>query len=253
MATPQRLPIVNNDDGVWGDIIRQYLKKEHYDDGTDNSVNGGHQTITIRPGTAAAGTAPLKFSSGALLTTKEAGAIEFNTDTLYLTTTTGTIRKKVALYDDASGATGDLYYRDASGNFVRLAIGSTSQILKVTSGLPSWGTAPITLSWLVVTTTTQAAVINTGYVTNNASLVTVTLPTTAAVGSVIEVSGMGLGGWKIAQPTSVAIHFGIWDTTTGISGYLASTHKRDAVRLVCIVANTEWNVAPGALGNINIV
>jgi hypothetical protein len=46
MATPQRLPIVNQDDGTWGDIIRQYIQKEHYDDGTDNAVNGGHQKIT---------------------------------------------------------------------------------------------------------------------------------------------------------------------------------------------------------------
>jgi hypothetical protein len=139
MATPQRLPIVNSDDGVWGDIIRQYLKKEHYDDGTDNAANGGHQNITVRAGTAAAGTAPLKFTSGTLLSTAEAGAVEFNTDSLYFTITTGTVRKKVAIYDDSSGATGDLHYRDSSGNFVRLAAGSNGQVLKTASGLPSWG------------------------------------------------------------------------------------------------------------------
>jgi hypothetical protein len=139
MATPQRLPIVNSDDGTWGDIIRQYIKKEHYDDGTDNAVNGGHQKITVRAGTATAGTAPLKFTSGTVLTTPEAGAIEFNTDSLYFTITTGTVRKKVAIYDDSSGTTGDLYYRDSSGNFVRLPIGSTGQALKVSGGLPAWG------------------------------------------------------------------------------------------------------------------
>jgi hypothetical protein len=62
----QRLPIVNSDDGVWGDIIRQYLMKEHYNDDTDNAANGGHQKVTIRAGTASAGTAPLKFTSGTL-------------------------------------------------------------------------------------------------------------------------------------------------------------------------------------------
>jgi len=139
MATPQRLPIVNSDDGTWGDIIRQYLLKEHYDDGTDNAVNGGHKTITIRAGTATAGTAPLKFTSGTVLTTPEAGAVEFNSDTLYFTATTGPTRKKIAAYDDSSGATGDVYYRDSSGNFVRLAIGATGQALRVTSGLPAWG------------------------------------------------------------------------------------------------------------------
>jgi hypothetical protein len=139
MATPQRLPIVNSDDGTWGDIIRQYLMKEHYDDGTDNAVNGGHQKVTIRAGTAAAGTAPLKFTTGTLLSSPEAGAVEFASDQLYFTISTGTVRKKVAIYDDTSGATGDLYYRDSSGNFVRLAMSGTSgQVLK-SGTTPSWG------------------------------------------------------------------------------------------------------------------
>lgn len=136
MPTPQRLPIVNSDDGVWGDILRQYLLKEHYDDGTDNAVNGGHKTITIRAGTSGAGTAPLKFTSGTLMTTPEAGAVEFNSDTLYFTQTTSTTRKKIAAYDDTSGATGDIYYRNSSGYFTRLGIGSTNDVLTVSGGLP---------------------------------------------------------------------------------------------------------------------
>lgn len=139
MATPQRLPIVNSDDGTWGDILRQYLMKEHYNDDTDNSVNGGHQKITVRAGTSSAGTAPLKFTSGTLLSSPEAGAMEFNTDSLYFTQTTSATRKKVAIYNDASGATGDIYYRDSSGYFVRLAIGvSDGKVLTVASGLPAW-------------------------------------------------------------------------------------------------------------------
>ncbi len=39
-----------------------------------------------------------------------------------------------------SDATGDIYYRDDSGNYVRLGVGSTGQVLKVSSGIPSWGT-----------------------------------------------------------------------------------------------------------------
>ncbi len=138
MPTPQRLPIVNSDDGVWGDIIRQYLAKEHYNDDTDNAANGGHQKITIRAGSATAGTAPLKFTSGTLLTTPEAGAIEFNSDTLYFTQTTGPTRKKIAAYDDALGATGDIYYRNSGGSFTRLAAGSANDLLTIASGIPAW-------------------------------------------------------------------------------------------------------------------
>ncbi len=139
MSTPQRLPQVNGDDGTWGDIIRQFLMKEHVNDDLDHPGNGGHQTVTITAGGTAANSAPLKFTSGGPLTSPEAGAMEFHSDDLFFTITTGTTRKKVALYDDTSGATGDLYYRDGSGNFMQLGIGSAGQVLKVASGLPAWG------------------------------------------------------------------------------------------------------------------
>jgi hypothetical protein len=37
-----------------------------------------------------------------------------------------------------SDATGDTYYRDASGNLVRVPIGSSGQVWKVVSGVPAW-------------------------------------------------------------------------------------------------------------------
>ncbi len=40
-----------------------------------------------------------------------------------------------------SDATGDIYYRNSSGFLARLAIGSTSDVLTVTAGLPSWAAA----------------------------------------------------------------------------------------------------------------
>ncbi|HMH70161.1 MAG TPA: hypothetical protein VK502_02085 [Candidatus Saccharimonadales bacterium] len=177
----QRLPIVNSDDGLWGDIIRQYLMKEHYNDDTDNPVNGGHKAVTIRAGTATAGTAPLKFTSGTLLTAAEAGAVEFNSNSLYFTITTGTIRKKIALYDDASGATGDLYYRDSSGNFVRLGVGGTGKTLRVSGGLPAWGDADTTLATSTKTSNYTIAGTDVVIFANAASgNVTITLPTASA-------------------------------------------------------------------------
>lgn len=139
----QRLPTVSGDDGQWGDILNQFLAKEHYNTGLDNVLNGGHKTITIRPGTTAALTAPLKFISGSLMTAPEAGAVEFLTDKLYVTQTTGTARKAVATYyDDGNGATGDVYYRDASGNFIRLAAGTNTHVLTLAGGVPTWAAAP---------------------------------------------------------------------------------------------------------------
>ncbi|MEI7539314.1 MAG: hypothetical protein WCJ36_00900 [Candidatus Saccharibacteria bacterium] len=98
--TEQRLPIVNSDDGDWGNVLNQYLTKEHYNTGIDNTANGGHKSITLRPGTNTAGTAPLKFASGALLSSPEVGAVEYLTDAYYGTISTGTARKQFAFTDD---------------------------------------------------------------------------------------------------------------------------------------------------------
>jgi len=96
----QRLPIVDGDDGEWGDILNQYIAKEHYNTGVNNADNGGHKSITLRPGTITAGTAPIKLTSGSLMTAPEVGAVEFLTDRLYYTQTTNTTRKTIAAIDD---------------------------------------------------------------------------------------------------------------------------------------------------------
>jgi hypothetical protein len=175
----QRLPIVDGDDGEWGDILNQFLEKEHYNTGANNAANGGHKTITIRAGTAAAGTAPLKFTSGPLLSSPEVGAMEFLTDNLFITTTTGPTRKTIAAYDDSSGATGDIYYRASGGAFTRLPIGSSNQVLKVASSLPSWGdvtfnTATKTANYTVATSDTVILADATS------GSVTITLPTASS-------------------------------------------------------------------------
>jgi len=107
------------------------------------------------------------------------------------------------------------------------------------------------LAWNVETTTAVTAAVNNGYLTNNAGLVTVTLPTTAAVGDKVRVCGMGAGGWKVAQNASELIDYGENTTTTGVGGSLASTHYADTVELICKVADTEWHVLSG-VGNITV-
>ena len=41
-------------------------------------------------------------------------------------------------------------------------------------------------------------------------------------------------------------------TTTGTGGYLESTHSKDSVELVCVVADTGWSVI-SSVGNITVV
>lgn len=107
-------------------------------------------------------------------------------------------------------------------------------------------------SWNEVTGTSQTAAINNGYIANNAGLVTVTLPSTAAVGSVVRVAGKGAGGWKLAQNSGQTIHFGTLNTTTGASGSITSTGRYDAIELVCITTNTDW-VVVSSIGNLDVL
>lgn len=108
------------------------------------------------------------------------------------------------------------------------------------------------IGWTEVTGVSQAMSADNGYVASNAGLVTLTLPATAAFGTVINVQGKGAGGWKIAQNAGQTIYFGSSATTTGATGYLASTNRYDSVQLLCITANTEWAMLGGPQGNITV-
>lgn len=109
------------------------------------------------------------------------------------------------------------------------------------------------LTWTVVTGTSQSAAVNNGYIANNAGLVTVTLPSTSAVGDTVAVTGINNAtGWKVAQNAGNQIFFGNVSTTSGTGGSLASTATRDTVYLVCMTANATWNVV-NTIGNITVV
>ena len=75
--------------------------------GTADGVNPT-ATIHVTAGGTAAGSAPIKLNTGSLMTSPEAGAIEFNTNLLYHTTTTGTRRKALwgAIQARATAQTG---------------------------------------------------------------------------------------------------------------------------------------------------
>lgn len=106
------------------------------------------------------------------------------------------------------------------------------------------------ITWAAVTANGNL-VANTGTLANKASLLTLTLPTTSAVGDIIEVAGMNAGLWKVTQNASQKIHFGVRDSTIGTSGSIQSSFTYDAVKLICVVANLEWSVI-GSTGTIQI-
>lgn len=149
-----------------------------------------------------------------------------------------------------SDAPGDIYFRSASGPLARLGVGTNGQQLVVNSGLPAWADRSA-LNWSVITAN-QAAAINSGYIVNAAALATITLPATAAIGSSLEIVGIGAGGWRLGQAAGQQVVFGNVSNTIGTGGQLNSTHQRDAIRLICVIADTTWQVV-ASIGNIDVI
>ncbi len=153
--------------------------------------------------------------------------------TMIATNATTTNATTTSLYVSGTASTSVLY---VNGQLPCLANG-------VNCPLEQWN--------VILNTGTTTASINQGYISTSSSIVTLTLPATAAVGSVIDMVGQGSGGWKIGLPASTVIHFGNLDTTTGVSGYISSLNRYDGVRLVNVVANTEW-VVVNAQGTMTV-
>jgi len=84
---------------------------------------------------------------------------------------------------------------------------------------------PGTLPWQVVPGTTQLAAPNTGYVLTNAAQTIVTLPATANVGDVVQVSGLSAGGLMV---------------TGNIVGVSSVVGTQGTVSIVQYVGNSQW-------------
>ena len=130
--------------------------------------------------------------------------------------------------------------------------GGTTNFLRAdgTWAAPTGGSSGGGITWSEVTGTSQAASADNGYICNNSALVTVTLPSTCAVGKTIRIIGKGAGGWKLAQNSGQSIRVGTDETTEGTSGYIESGSPYDSIEVVCVTEDTEFTVMQmtGVLG-----
>lgn len=95
------------------------------------------------------------------------------------------------------------------------------------------------LSWTEIAADTVAETSK-GYVCNNISELTVTLPALAAFGDCYGVSGKGAGGWKIQPQAGQRIHYCGISTKAG--GVVTSEHYGAHIELMCITANTDFKI-----------
>jgi hypothetical protein len=141
----------------------------------------------------------------------------------------------------------------ASPTLAAISAGTNISVTNGAGTITIAGTGTAGFSWIDQASSSVTMAVNTGYIIDNgASLVTATLPATAAEGSIFRVAGFSAGGWKVGQAASQLIHFGNVTTTTGTGGSLASSNQYDQVELLCVVANTTF-VVLSAVGNITYV
>ena len=145
---------------------------------------------------------------------------------------------KITLTEPATGATVTV----VDGK--TLTVDNTMQLQSTDSAVIDFGAGGTvnygsgTLPWAAVSGTSQAAAANRGYVIENASQTTVTLPASAAVGDIVAIAGLGTAGWILAANTGQTIQVGATATTS--AGSVTSANRYDQIEVVCLVANTTW-------------
>lgn len=98
-------------------------------------------TVNLAIASGSATIAPLRMTSGTVLTTTQAGVIEYDGTHFYGTITNGGTRYQLDQQGGGSlpiTTTGDMIYSSSGSTAARLAIGSSGQVLQVVSGIPSW-------------------------------------------------------------------------------------------------------------------
>lgn len=148
----------------------------------------------------------------------------------------------------------------------QVLIGSTGADPVVTSISPgtgvgiSGGPGSLTISviggglqWNATSVNITNMAVNNGYACiSPGGALTLGLPTTAGVGSILKVTLAGATSWQITQAALQSVRIGSNITTTGAGGSLSSTAQGDSVELVCVVANTTFQVL-SSVGNITFV
>lgn len=201
--------------------------------------------VTLNGDTGSATGTTVTIAGGTGITTSATGStLTVDLDTPVTVPNGGTGNTTFTAYSViCAGTTAAGAFQNVSG------LGSAGQVLKSNGAgaLPSWQTDAGSTVWSTQTTGTQAMSVFNGYIANGAGTITYTLPTTAAVGEVIELLNIGAGFPTITYTTGQSIRIGN-QVTTITSGSLTSTATGDSLRLICTVANTTFQVV-SSIGN----
>jgi hypothetical protein len=131
-----------------------------------------------------------------------------------------------------------------------LTAGSNVTITNGAGSITISAANPLSPQSFNVVTSSQSLAPNQCYFVNAMSSVDLTLPVTMQAGYVIEILGQG-AMWTVKQNANQTIRFHEQNTTTGVTGQLASVTAYDCVTLRCVVDNTLFIVHP-CTGNLDL-
>ena len=188
----------------------------------------------------------------------------YNTLSGALTTTGGVIEKWHPPVDEivpiANGGTnanamtntdGVVYYDGT--RLVTTTVGNVNQVLTSNGAAvaPTFQNASFNgIIWSEETGSPLNSVLGHGYICNMNSLLTVNLPSVAAVGDTVTCVGKGSGLFSVVAAAGDTIHFGDQDTSAG--GSLTATNRYDTIQLICITADSDWSVTGMTQGNFTV-
>lgn len=153
-----------------------------------------------------------------------------------------------------------LYYTAATSASIQMLIGSNTvgpQMTGVTNitqiasaNAPSFSMSFVANPTAYTATTNQSMTWGCAYIVDSSSLVTLTLPTVAPLGSTLYIVGINTGGWQIAQNSGQSIRVSSSSvSTTGTGGSVSSNNSYDSLALICTVANTSWTALNNPLSS----
>ena len=191
---------------------------------TDNGAN--KVSLTVASSLASDYVVTLPAATGTLLTSTEIAAAYQPLDA-DLTTIAGLVDPNADRL---------LFWDDSAGAYAYLAAGSGLTITDTTI------TASAGTTTTEVTGTSANMAVNSKYIANNGSMVTLTLPATAALGDVFYILGKGAGLFTIAEASGQTINFGSVAATT-TTGTIVATNRYDCLTIECITADTVFVVS----------
>lgn len=184
---------------------------------TSGAGVAGIQTITGNIGAAISGANVFVLGDGPLLSGVTTSSIA--ADTLVISVQDAQadgVTKGVSTYDPA--------YFTAVAGYVSLV------------GTPDF-------FWLPAVGAAQNLVPNRGYYTTAGALTTFFMPAVCAVNTVICLQGASAGGWQVSVGAGQTIVFtNAVSTSAGAGIRIASTEVTDGLEMVCITANTTWQI-----------